>query len=70
MPPVFHEDKCVRCGMCVKDCPAYILAIDKEHDKTPHVIEEYKHECWHCGNCRISCAKDAISFEFPLYTLV
>ncbi|MFR2384939.1 MAG: 4Fe-4S binding protein, partial [Bilophila wadsworthia] len=27
-------------------------------------------ECWHCGNCRISCPHQAVSFEFPLYTLV
>ncbi len=70
MPPVFNSEKCVRCGKCVKDCPAYILALDKKNDKTPYVIEEYKFECWHCGNCRISCPSDAISFEFPLYTLV
>ena len=21
MPPVFHEEKCIRCGMCMKACP-------------------------------------------------
>ena len=62
--------KCVKCGRCVKDCPGYILELDKEHDETPHVIEAYKRECWHCGNCRISCPHQAVSFEFPLYTLV
>ena len=54
-------------------CVAIILAdleLDKEHDETPHVIEAYKRECWHCGNCRISCPHQAVSFEFPLYTLV
>ena len=70
MPPVFNSEKCVRCGKCVTDCPAYILALDKKKDKTPHIIEEYKFECCHCGNCRISCPSDAVSFEFPLYTLV
>ncbi|WP_438358295.1 4Fe-4S dicluster domain-containing protein [Bilophila wadsworthia] len=54
----------------MKDCPGYILELDKEHDETPHVIEAYKRECWHCGNCRISCPHQAVSFEFPLYTLV
>jgi len=56
--------------MCVRDCPAYILELDKKRDRTPRVIEEYRLECWHCGNCRISCPCGAISFEFPLYTLV
>lgn len=47
MPPVFDSKKCVKCGRCVKDCPGYILELDKEHDETPHVIEAYKRECWH-----------------------
>jgi NAD-dependent dihydropyrimidine dehydrogenase PreA subunit len=70
MPPVFDDTKCIRCGECVRDCPAYILKIDDERGETPQVIEEYKLECWHCGNCRISCPSEAVSFEFPLYTLV
>ena len=70
MPPLFDREKCIRCGMCVRDCPAYILELDKKRDRTPRVIEEYRLECWHCGNCRISCPCGAISFEFPLYTLV
>lgn len=70
MPPVFDEEKCISCGICVRDCPAYILKINKKEKTAPVIIEEYKDECWHCGNCRISCPKGAISFEFPLYTLV
>lgn len=70
MPPLFDSKQCIRCGKCVKDCPAYILEMDKKEDEKPHVIEEYKFECWHCGNCRISCPANAVSFEFPLYTLV
>ena len=30
MPPVFDSKKCVKCGRCVKDCPGYILELDKE----------------------------------------
>lgn len=70
MPPIFNGTKCTCCGNCVKDCPAYILELDSDTEDTPHVIEDYKLECWHCGNCRISCPCDAITFEFPLYTLV
>ena len=40
MPPVFDSKKCVKCGRCVKDCPGYILELDKEHDETPHVRSE------------------------------
>ena len=47
MPPVFNEEKCVRCGTCVRDCPAYILKIDKKEKTVPVLIEEYRDECWH-----------------------
>ena len=72
MPPVFDDKKCIKCGMCVRDCPAYILELDKNDNtvKTPHIIEEYKFACCHCGNCRFSCKQNAITFKFPLYTLV
>lgn len=70
MPPVFNSEKCIGCGKCVRDCPAYILEIDKKAKTPPRVQEKYKLECWHCGNCRISCPAEAVSFEFPLYTLV
>ena len=33
MPPVFDSKKCVKCGRCVKDCPGYILELDKEQEE-------------------------------------
>ena len=64
MPPVFSE-KCNHCGVCVEDCPGYVLNMT---DDGPQVV--YPDECWHCGNCRISCPCGAVSYEFPLYMLV
>lgn len=61
----FHCGHCDKCGKCVEDCPGLILEMKEEG---PDVI--YPDECWHCGNCRISCPDSAISYEFPLYTLV
>ena len=29
MPPLFDSEKCIRCGMCVRESPAYILELDK-----------------------------------------
>jgi NADPH-dependent glutamate synthase beta subunit-like oxidoreductase/ferredoxin len=61
----FHCGHCHRCGKCVEDCPGLILVMT---EKGPEVL--YTDECWHCGNCRTSCPDAAVSYEFPLYTLV
>lgn len=29
-------------------------------------VVRYPRECWHCGACRLVCAKDAVRFEFSL----
>jgi len=39
-----------------------------EKDIGPEVI--YAEECWHCGNCRISCPVGCVSYEFPITMLV
>ena len=65
MPPVINMEKCNGCGICDKHCPLDVIYMVK---KVPDV--RYPDECWHCGNCRISCPDGAVSYEFPLYTLV
>ena len=65
MPPVFDMDRCSLCGTCVEDCPGYVLAMAEDG---PMVA--YPEECWHCGNCRISCPVGCVSYEFPISMLV
>jgi NAD-dependent dihydropyrimidine dehydrogenase PreA subunit len=65
MPPVINLNECVKCEACVNDCPGYVLVMG---DDGPQVA--YPEECWHCGNCRISCLSECISFVFPLSMLV
>jgi len=65
MPPVFNRELCRMCNECIEDCPGLILEMG---DKGPRVA--YPDECWHCGNCRISCPENAVSYEFPLYMRV
>lgn len=60
-----HCGHCHRCGKCVEDCPGLILVMA---ERGPEV--RYADECWHCGNCRTSCPDSAVSYVFPLYTLV
>ena len=61
----FHCGHCHNCGKCVEDCPGLILVMT---EKGP--VVRYADECWHCGNCRTSCPDSAVSYLFPLYTLV
>lgn len=60
-----HCGHCHKCGKCVEDCPGLILVME---DVGP--VVRYADECWHCGNCRTSCPDSAVSYLFPLYTLV
>jgi polyferredoxin len=48
------EDKCVKCGICVKKCPMGIV---------PYAMKNSP-ECIRCGACKKACPRDAIVSEF------
>ena len=51
---VHHEDKCVHCGACLRDCP-----MDVDFSRTPN-----SPDCIRCLKCmQHSCRYGAISFE-------
>lgn len=54
---IIYEDKCIGCGLCVKDCPSKIIAI--EEGKA--VIKSDK--CLKCGHCIAICPKDAVEIK-------
>ncbi len=49
------EDKCKRCGICYKNCPAG--AIEWEKKKTARIIKD---KCIKCMTCIMNCPADAI----------
>ena len=75
MPPdfrgklVFDPAKCIGCKLCMKDCPANAITINKVGDKYEAVIDLGK--CIYCGQCVDSCAKKALEItdEFELAQL-
>ena len=48
-------EKCIGCGMCIRNCPANCISGEK---KTRHVIDQSK--CLKCGACMTSCKFNAI----------
>lgn len=62
--PRIHEDKCIKCGLCAKQCPV---------DACTHVKGEYpqinKEECIKCYCCQEFCPADAISLDGMMFRL-
>jgi len=67
---VFDEAKCVGCKMCVRDCPARAIEIEKVADKKYKAVLHIDH-CIFCGQCVESCHSGALECtpEFELAQL-
>ncbi|MVX64552.1 4Fe-4S dicluster domain-containing protein [Clostridium chromiireducens] len=52
-----NEDKCIKCGLCVEECPALVLKLEPTG---PKEIEANVNGCLECGHCVAVCPKQAI----------
>lgn len=63
---VFHEDRCIVCGLCANACPNKVIEFErvkvgKKQYLTKYVMRiEY---CMFCGLCVEACPKEAITFS-------
>lgn len=50
-----HQDKCVQCGICVKECPLFVLKMGNHGPEA--VLPDH---CIACGHCAVVCPNAAI----------
>ncbi len=55
-------EKCRGCGLCVRDCPAFALELERE-GRDRYRITYYPDRCAYCGQCEVSCNFGALSLQ-------
>ena len=57
--PVFLEEKCKQCGLCVPTCPDSAIPVDEEGKR-----KDFNYDyCKGCGVCMKACPFGAIEME-------
>ena len=59
--PVIDPEKCIRCGLCVKECSQYAITIDKKRCKVD------RSKCVLCMCCIETCPYKAIKLDFSAF---
>lgn len=57
---VIDADKCIGCGLCVRECPAEALEMEKK-SRDEFKLIHYPARCAYCGQCERTCRHGAIS---------
>ena len=54
------KDKCIHCGMCIKDC--IVSALEFDDNKIPQYAVNGQGRCFACQHCMAICPAGALSF--------
>lgn len=55
----FDTDQCIGCGLCVRNCPADALHMEKK-SRDEYKLIHYPARCAYCGQCEDNCRHVAI----------
>ena len=55
---IINTDTCTRCGQCVADCPARIIAMEED---VPSIALDKEASCYKCQHCLAVCPTGALS---------
>ncbi len=55
--------KCVKCGLCVKDCPRKLIHLDRDGDGLPCIPQDKTDRCMRCQHCMAVCPAGALSIR-------
>jgi formate hydrogenlyase subunit 6/NADH:ubiquinone oxidoreductase subunit I len=58
---VFISENCIGCKICMRDCPADAIAINKPGEEKIFEAVIDLDECVYCAQCVLSCPKSALS---------
>lgn len=53
--------RCTTCGVCIDECPNYVLALLPSTDGNSEVRVRYPDQCCHCAHCVAICPSAAIA---------
>ena len=56
---VVNAENCRGCSLCVRDCPALALELERQ-GKHEYQLIYHPDRCAYCGQCEVSCNFDAI----------
>jgi formate hydrogenlyase subunit 6/NADH:ubiquinone oxidoreductase subunit I len=56
---VVQAEACGGCGLCVRDCPAFALEMERE-SKDRFRLVHHRDRCAYCGQCEDTCRVGAI----------
>ena len=57
---IWHEDKCIDCGLCTGVCPSNSLTLDKDTRRLQFDVQK----CLLCKACIDTCPMKAIDLDF------